>query len=94
MVLGAQLLIAAVERSSELNCVQRAALVNCSNLSVSSPADEEFAEVALQELVATCPKESRTNIEIDELLDWVFGDDGTDSMTSGLSSDEEEAEND
>ena len=60
------------------------------NLTACQPADEELTKVAFQEITATCPGESET-VDMDELLDWVFGDDNT-SDASGVSSNEEEDE--
>ncbi len=69
-------------------CSEGCSCTNCANLTISQPSDTELAEVALEESVTTCTENS--DCDMDEVMDWVFGDDSwTISDANSLSSDED-----
>ncbi len=70
-------------------CSEGCSCTNCANLLATPPSDRELAEVAVEESVTTCTGNS--DGDMDEVLDWVFGDDPwtSTSHANALSSDED-----
>ena len=75
-------------KKKEKECSEGCQCLNCTNISTGhdkDPEDTEINELVLEE-------SQKTNDEVDELMDWVFGEETDNTLSPDTDSEEEDTD--